>query len=51
MAMVKAVATSEVSRVDAMAHPTIFRENRSTTTARKSHPSWVGRYVMSLPHT
>jgi hypothetical protein len=34
MAMVKAVATSEVSMVDAMAQPTIFREKRSTTTAR-----------------
>jgi len=34
----------------AIDHPTIIRENISFTTARYSHPSAVGMYVMSAPH-
>ena len=30
--------------------PTIRRENRSSTTARYSHPSAVGKYVMPAAH-
>src|SRR5690606_33143 len=46
-------ARSARSRVcwEAMAHPTIRRLHTSSTTARYSHPSRVGRWVMSPTHT
>lgn len=39
--------TSSVRMWAAIAQPTIRRENTSSTTARYSHPSPVGTYVMS----
>jgi hypothetical protein len=46
----RASTTSRLSIVAAIDQPTIMRLNRSSTTARYSHPSRVGIYVMSAHH-
>src|SRR5258708_528061 len=45
--MSRASTASRLSIVASIAHPTIIRLNRSSTTARYSHPSAVAMYVMS----
>ena len=47
----KALVIKRVAIDAAQAHPTTLRENRSTTIAIYSHPSWVQSAVISLPHT
>ena len=51
MAICKADVTKHVAMEAAQAKPTTLRENRSTTMAIDSHPSWVKRALISLPHT
>ena len=49
-AISRASTTSRLFIVSSIDQPTIIRLNRSSTTARYSHPSPVGMYVMSAHH-